>query len=81
MWLTLAILQDVHAVFGAASTNPEGGSFSLIGIQIIVSVWCGMGMGYLKPSNGSRKNQKLSGGEGVHDGIGGPLRADALKSF
>jgi hypothetical protein len=55
-----------------ASTNPEGGSFSLIGIQIIVSVWCGMGMGYLKPSNG---------GDGVHEGIGRPLRADALKSF
>jgi hypothetical protein len=40
-----------------------------------------MGMGYLKPSNGSRKNQKLSGGDGVHEGIGGPLRADELKSF
>jgi hypothetical protein len=36
-----------------------------------------MGMGYLKPSNGSRINQKSSGDDGVHEGIGGLLRADA----
>jgi hypothetical protein len=36
----LAILQDVNVDFMLASTKPEGGGFSVIGIQIIVSVWC-----------------------------------------
>jgi hypothetical protein len=40
-----------------------------------------MGMAYLKPSNGSRKNQKLSGGDGIHEGIGGGSERMRSKAF